>query len=302
MTAPPERRFGGLGRAAWLMLATVASLYALFALILLPGALRPDILLGPPTPSLPDQTHFPAARGRLSQPVDPAKAAVSSPEVLARGKALYAENCQSCHGSKGQGDGAAGAALKPPPRDFTRPDMWTKGNRPSDIFRTVTRGIPGTAMAAFDPLSASDRFALAHYVQSLGDFAHAADTQASLAALDSEFSLSKGVQEPNRAPVAVVLRNMEMETRLFPSLPSSPPPGTGAPPELWGRIIQDGARAGQTVGMLGGVERDPLLLRRALAAGAPSNGFSPSIALLDASEWSAFHASLTAAIKAGEKR
>ncbi|MEE3327292.1 MAG: cytochrome c [Myxococcota bacterium] len=37
----------------------------------------------------------------------------------AAGKALFDANCSSCHGVSGKGDGPVGAALTPPPRDFT---------------------------------------------------------------------------------------------------------------------------------------------------------------------------------------
>lgn len=33
--------------------------------------------------------------------------------------ALYAVNCLTCHGEKGDGKGPAGVALQPPPRDFS---------------------------------------------------------------------------------------------------------------------------------------------------------------------------------------
>jgi len=37
----------------------------------------------------------------------------------AAGKVLFEANCASCHGVSGKGDGPVGAALNPPPRDFT---------------------------------------------------------------------------------------------------------------------------------------------------------------------------------------
>ncbi len=37
----------------------------------------------------------------------------------AAGKALFEANCASCHGTSGKGDGPVGAALNPPPRDFS---------------------------------------------------------------------------------------------------------------------------------------------------------------------------------------
>lgn len=37
----------------------------------------------------------------------------------AAGKAVYDINCIACHGPTGKGDGPVGAALNPPPRDFS---------------------------------------------------------------------------------------------------------------------------------------------------------------------------------------
>jgi mono/diheme cytochrome c family protein len=37
----------------------------------------------------------------------------------AAGKSVFDANCASCHGTSGKGDGPVGAALNPPPRNFT---------------------------------------------------------------------------------------------------------------------------------------------------------------------------------------
>lgn len=37
----------------------------------------------------------------------------------AAGKTTFDTNCASCHGVSGKGDGPVGAALQPPPRDFS---------------------------------------------------------------------------------------------------------------------------------------------------------------------------------------
>ena len=41
----------------------------------------------------------------------------------AKGKVLFETNCASCHGTSGKGDGPVGAALQPPPRDFTKAEF-----------------------------------------------------------------------------------------------------------------------------------------------------------------------------------
>ena len=39
-------------------------------------------------------------------------------EVVARGRTLFQENCASCHGPRGLGDGEAGRQLSPPPSNL----------------------------------------------------------------------------------------------------------------------------------------------------------------------------------------
>lgn len=107
------------------------------------------------------------------------KAWISAPALLDQGKELYATQCASCHGVEGRGDGVAAAALKPPPRNFHSGENWTKGRKPSQVFDTITKGISGTGMAAFSTLPSDDRWALTHYVLSLGPSAPS-DTVADL--------------------------------------------------------------------------------------------------------------------------
>lgn len=88
-----------------------------------------------------------------------------APDVAA-GARLYGEYCAACHGAQGRGDGGAGQALTPPPSDFH--DAARQGPQSlAMLYRTISYGVAGTAMAGFGQLSEQDRWALAFYVGSL---------------------------------------------------------------------------------------------------------------------------------------
>jgi len=84
------------------------------------------------------------------------------------GAKVYAENCASCHGLTGNGDGPAGKALDPTPIAFTDKDRASQRSLFA-LYQAVSQGISGTAMPAFAQLSENDRWAVATY---LGSFAH----------------------------------------------------------------------------------------------------------------------------------
>ncbi|HEX7288975.1 MAG TPA: c(7)-type cytochrome triheme domain-containing protein [Candidatus Angelobacter sp.] len=99
----------------------------------------------------------------------------ASPEAVARGKAVYSEACAVCHGDAGDGNGPLSAALAPKPRNFTsgkfkfRSTSFSSIPADSDLFRTITRGIPGTSMPSFSFLSYEDRFAILHYIKTFSE-------------------------------------------------------------------------------------------------------------------------------------
>ena len=79
----------------------------------------------------------------------------NTPEAKEAGKQIYMKRCMPCHGINGDGNGPVADTLNPRPRDFTRglfklrTTAWKDAPTEADHFRTVTRGIPGTAMPAF---------------------------------------------------------------------------------------------------------------------------------------------------------
>jgi len=61
------------------------------------------------------------------------------PPDPARGKAVYARHCQSCHGDRGHGDGPAAASLKVSPSDFHRVRSFLKSDE--ELLRTIEHGV-----------------------------------------------------------------------------------------------------------------------------------------------------------------
>lgn len=93
--------------------------------------------------------------------------APATPKMLELGKTLYATNCLACHGETGNGDGPAGKMMKPKPREFATAE-FKNGATPEGIFKSISEGLPGTAMAPFaKKLTDEERTSLAHYVLKL---------------------------------------------------------------------------------------------------------------------------------------
>lgn len=90
----------------------------------------------------------------------------STPQLIEQGKKIYTTNCATCHGEKGDGNGPAGAMLNPKPRNFAT-EKFKKGDKPQQVFDTVTKGLEGTTMAPFGYLPENDRWAVSYYVLSM---------------------------------------------------------------------------------------------------------------------------------------
>lgn len=89
----------------------------------------------------------------------------AAPDV-ARGAALYQEQCAACHGVAGRGDGPAAAQLDPPPIAFTDAER-ARSRSLYSLYEAISQGVAGTAMPGFSSLSAEDRWALSFYVGTL---------------------------------------------------------------------------------------------------------------------------------------
>jgi len=93
----------------------------------------------------------------------------------AKGKVLFETNCASCHGTSGKGDGPVGAALQPPPRDFTKAEFKFDANKDgkpgedADLLLVITNGAAAYGgsplMAPWGHLPEQDRLDLIAYVR-----------------------------------------------------------------------------------------------------------------------------------------
>jgi mono/diheme cytochrome c family protein len=96
-------------------------------------------------------------------PENPMKADDAS---LARGKELFAINCQMCHGVTGEGNGPIAAFLtKFKPANLTSPLI--KAFPDGQIFMTITNGVPDRMPPLNENLTVSERWDVVNYVRTL---------------------------------------------------------------------------------------------------------------------------------------
>jgi mono/diheme cytochrome c family protein len=88
-----------------------------------------------------------------------------------RGKPLYERYCMFCHGARGDGRGENAPHLDPKPRDFTLAKFKCRstpsGSLPldSDLYATISRGLYGTGMPSWNPLTREQRADLVAYIK-----------------------------------------------------------------------------------------------------------------------------------------
>jgi putative copper resistance protein D len=83
---------------------------------------------------------------------------------VARGAALYAENCALCHGITGRGDGPAAASLPARPADLTAPHLFAHAE--GDLFWWVSHGSDDRVMPGFaDVMSVKARWDVINFIR-----------------------------------------------------------------------------------------------------------------------------------------
>ncbi len=273
--------------SALLVVVIFICIFALFAFLVVPGMRNANQPLSGPAVSPPqgesgwlDPTDYPPTRGYTLAPVDPKTVMTPTPELLARGQALFTQNCVTCHGPAGRGrrprrQGAQPAAteLQPGGRMEERlPDRrhledargGDQGQRHGGLRVPLQEGPHGPR-----PLRAI-----------LGPFDHGPEDPKKLGGAGRSSSPSSGEVIPNRIPVAQAMSRLEQERTRAPSLPEL----AGASNLVRWSVI-DPARAAQTLAGVPGWQQDEANFARAVVSGLPANGFAPGVSCLDPSQW-----------------
>ena len=83
-----------------------------------------------------------------------------------QGEKLFAQHCAGCHGQQGKGDGPLAKGMDPAPRNF-HDELRMRQRSLYGLYNTITLGVRGTPMRAFNDLSEADRWALAFFIAGL---------------------------------------------------------------------------------------------------------------------------------------
>ena len=120
-----------------------------------------------PGPSVTAEYEAEMRLAEAGRPAASASAAVGDQALLAlqknagamaRGKEIFAGKCMPCHGDRGQG------IVGPNLTD----DYWIHGGRPSEIYRTISEGVPEKGMVPWKTqLSPDEMAAVTAYVGTL---------------------------------------------------------------------------------------------------------------------------------------
>lgn len=164
----------------------------------------------------------------------------AQPPSLARGAAVFKEQCVQCHGPAGHGDGPKARHLEgPPPADLA--DRTAMADVSAvDAYRKVTIGVAGTAMPEFEEsLTPDDRWAVATYIATLrtddamvraGSTLYAAkcaSCHGSTGGGDGPFATSLSVRLPALRDLAVQgpLTDRDLDQLVLHGKPGVPMPG-----------------------------------------------------------------------------
>jgi mono/diheme cytochrome c family protein len=226
-----------------------------------------------PSPPATGARSAPPASEPRATTLAPSTSPVASPALLALGQRLYGKQCASCHGAGGRGDGEAAYLLYPRPRDFVAGayrlvSTWERVPTDEDLYRTISRGMPGSAMPSWSHLSEEERWALVHYVKTF----RAPPLVVAPAADKGEGQSGTGVIDvPPRPPFTPEARKLALERFADACASCHGPAGKGDGAEEQKDEAGYPTRPRDlTVGVFKG-DPDPAQLYRRIVAGMPGS-------------------------------
>lgn len=105
-----------------------------------------------------DEWKAPARAAKKKNPVAVDEAS------LAAGKKFYRKECESCHGTKGKGDGSAAKDLERSPGDLSNSKLWEQSD--GALFWKISTG--RKPMPAYEEtLAETERWHVVNYVRTL---------------------------------------------------------------------------------------------------------------------------------------
>jgi mono/diheme cytochrome c family protein len=169
----------------------------------------------------------------------------TSPEEIAQGQGLFAENCVACHGQTGDGSGLQGAA------NFT--DLEFMNNEdPAEFFEKVTEGVEGTAMPAWGQTFTEDEiWSLVNFVWT---FAY---EYGEVEAMEEPAQAAETPTEPPPSPTeTTTAATATMVASATTAAAPTSPPGTAEPDpavgqQLWAQKPCIGCHGAQAEGIIG---------------------------------------------------
>lgn len=163
----------------------------------------------------------------------------TSPEEIARGQGLFAENCVACHGQAGDGSGLQGAA------NFT--DLEFMNNEdPAEFFEKVTEGVEGTAMPAWGQTFTEDEiWSLVNFVWTFAyEYGEVEPTEEPAAAAETPTEPPPSPTETTTAATATMV-----VAATSPPDTAGPDPAVGQ--QLWAQKPCIGCHGAQAEGIIG---------------------------------------------------
>ena len=86
---------------------------------------------------------------------------------ITNGSGFYAENCVTCHGPQGKGNGVLAKSFTKPPADLLT-EPHTERHTAGDFFNWLSKGIPDTGMPGFeDKLDEEERWDVVNYIHAM---------------------------------------------------------------------------------------------------------------------------------------